>query len=230
LENSHSSPLFFSFSFLSTQSILNSSITHFIFLKLLEKANLYPTRSLRSLKKTKTELDLSFKTRLSSFMATLPLTFEQISQDLESIEEFGVDTLMLAQLVRDSGASEISPNQSTALFNPSWRSLIIILVPLTNRLCLKSDFCADIGDISGMMSRIAQMSGEELEREVTRVNGECSASKEKLHEAVYESGMLFVKISDWMKETRKDFEEMMATLKTIQSNHDSVINVTTTNP
>lgn len=80
------------------------------------------------------------------------------------------------------------------------------------------------------MSKIAKMSPQELEMELARVNGESSSSKEKLHQAIFESGSLFIKIFDWMKETKKDFENMKETLKLIQAEHDSSINVTTSHP
>lgn len=132
-------------------------------------------------------------------MSALPLTLEQISEDLESIEDHGAGTEILAQLVKASGAELNVGDQK-------------------------------IGEISEMMSRIAKMKLEEIDLELSRVNSEFSSSKEKLHEAVFESGSLFVKIFDWMKETRKDFEHMKETLKLIQNEHDSVINMTTANP
>lgn len=71
------------------------------------------------------------------------------------------------------------------------------------------------------------MTPQELESELSHVDKECSSSKDKLHEAIYESGLIFMKISDWMEKTRQDFEAMLSTLQTVQQCHDSIITVAT---
>jgi len=71
------------------------------------------------------------------------------------------------------------------------------------------------------------MTPQQLELELSQVDIECSASKEKLHEAVFESSLIFMKISDWMEKTRQDFQSMLATLQTVQECHDSIITVAT---
>lgn len=74
------------------------------------------------------------------------------------------------------------------------------------------------------------MNSQSLEAELTRVHQECTSSKENLHEAVYESGVLFLKAAEWTTKLKEDFEEMSATLHTVQRDHDFVLSLTTSNP
>lgn len=85
-----------------------------------------------------------------------------------------------------------------------------------------------MGELSDLISNVAHMQPHQLEDELARVSEECRSSKEKLHEAVYESGVLFLKIADWTDKMRGEFETMLDTLNTVQRCHDSVIAATTT--
>lgn len=70
-------------------------------------------------------------------MAALPLSFEQMSEDLELIEEHGVDTELLSRLVKESGGSENQGDQSTLfLSSPLTGYPNIIRICLTNAILL----------------------------------------------------------------------------------------------
>lgn len=84
--------------------------------------------------------------------------------------------------------------------------------------------------MSDLIGRLAQMNAQSLEAELARVNQECTNSKESLHEAVYESGVLFLKAAEWTSKLKDDFEQMSATLQTVQHDHDFVLSLTTSNP
>jgi hypothetical protein len=90
--------------------------------------------------------------------------------------------------------------------------------------------CEGDSDISDLIGRLAKLNPQELQNELSKVTVESNHTKEQLHETVYESGILFIKISEWMTKTKADFEGMLSTLQTIQSSHDSILHVATSNP
>ena len=98
-----------------------------------------------------------------------------------------------------------------------------LLLTLTCNLHMIS---LDLTAMSDLIGRIAQMNSQSLEAELTRVNQEYNSSKESLHEAVYESGVLFLKAAEWTSKLKGDFENMLSTLLTVQREHDFILSLT----
>lgn len=81
----------------------------------------------------------------------------------------------------------------------------------------------DSNDIADLIGRTAKLSPAELKVELEKVAKQRSIAQEGLSDSVFESALLFMKISDWMNTTQADFEGMLANLQKIQEAHDSAL-------